>query len=83
MFIFVISVHITGTIPSKSSMLMHSALLNHFAYASSYPVGGSSEIAMQIIPVIERSQGRVLVRANGKYRPLFFVTVNCHNALVF
>ena len=62
---------------------MHSALLNHFAYASSYPVGGSSEIAMQIIPVIERSQGRVLVRANGKYRPIFFVTVDCHNALVF
>lgn len=45
---------------------MHSLLLNHFAYASSYPVGGASEIAMHIIPVIERSQGRVLVRANGE-----------------
>lgn len=46
--------------------MMHALLLNHFAYASSYPVGGASEIAMHIIPVIERSGGRVLVRANGK-----------------
>ena len=29
-----------------------------------YPVGGSSEIAFNIIPAIERTGGRVLVRAN-------------------
>ena len=31
---------------------------------ASYPVGGASEIAFNIIPVIERAGGRVLVRAN-------------------
>ena len=61
--------------------MMHSLLLNHFAYASSYPVGGASEIAMNIIPVIERAGGRVFVRANGKYfyhgilTPMFNLTV--------
>ena len=31
---------------------------------SHYPVGGSSEIAYNILPVIEEAGGRVLVRAN-------------------
>ena len=31
---------------------------------SHYPVGGSSEIAYNILPVIEAAGGRVLVRAN-------------------
>jgi len=53
-----------GTTPDSSSVVMHSLLINHFAYASSYPIGGASEIAMNIIPVIERSGGRVFVRAN-------------------
>ncbi|KAF6021803.1 RETSAT [Bugula neritina] len=53
-----------GTSPDQSSVLMHAVLINHFSYASSYPVGGASEIAFHIIPVIERSLGRVLVRAN-------------------
>ncbi|XP_067948219.1 all-trans-retinol 13,14-reductase-like [Watersipora subatra] len=53
-----------GTIPSDSSIIAQAVLLNHFAYASSYPVGGASEIAMNMIPVIERGQGRVFVRAD-------------------
>ena len=37
----------------------------HFAKGGgAYPVGGSSEIAYNIIPVIEAAGGRVLVRAN-------------------
>ena len=31
-----------------------------------YPVGGASEIAMHLIPVIEKSGGCVLVRATVK-----------------
>lgn len=29
-----------------------------------YPIGGASEIAFNIIPVIEKNGGKVLVRAN-------------------
>ena len=43
---------------------MHALLLNHFARGGWYPRGGASEIAMHIIPAIERAGGRVLVRAN-------------------
>lgn len=67
---------ITGTIPADSSILMHALLLNHYHYGSVYPVGGASEIAFNIIPVIERSGGRVLVRANGTVYLLFYFTVS-------
>jgi all-trans-retinol 13,14-reductase len=33
---------------------------------SCYPIGGASEIPYRIIPVIERSGGRVLMKANVK-----------------
>ena len=40
-------------------------LNRHFAECgASYPIGGASEIAFSIIPVIEKTGGRVLVRAN-------------------
>ena len=42
---------------------MHSTLLNHYIYGSFYPIGGASEIAFHIIPVIQRAGGKVLVRA--------------------
>ena len=42
---------------------MHSVLLNHYYSGASYPCGGASEIAFNIIPVIERSGGKVMVRA--------------------
>lgn len=45
---------------------MHASLINHFLYGGAYPVGGASEIALNIIPVIERAGGKVLVRANGR-----------------
>jgi all-trans-retinol 13,14-reductase len=41
-------------------------LNSHFYDGGFYPVGGASEIALNIIPVIERSGGKVLVRANVK-----------------
>ena len=45
---------------------MHALLLEHYMYGAYYPKGGASEIAFHIIPTIERSGGRVLVRAPVK-----------------
>ncbi len=42
---------------------MHAMLTNHYTYGAYYPRGGSSEIAFHMIPVIEKSGGRVLFRA--------------------
>jgi len=52
-----------GTPPSKSNFVMQAALNRHFMKAGAhYPKGGASEIAYNIIPVIEKAGGRVLVR---------------------
>lgn len=54
-----------GTPPSKSNFTMQAALNRHFMKAGAhYPIGGASEIAYNIIPVIEKSGGRVLVRVS-------------------
>ena len=54
-----------GTQPSKTTFLMQSLLNRHFLkFGAHYPVGGASEIAFNIIPVIEKAGGKVLVRAN-------------------
>ena len=55
-----------GVQPSKSNIQMQSILVNHYKHGAYYPVGGASEIAFNIIPVIERAGGKVLVRANVK-----------------
>ena len=47
-------------------MMMHMLLMAHYLYGGYYPIGGASEIAMNIIPVIEKHGGRVLVRADVK-----------------
>ena len=52
-----------GTLPKDTSFVMHALLTDHFTHGAYYPVGGASEIAFHIIPVIERGGGRVLVRA--------------------
>ena len=52
-----------GTVPSEGSFGLHAALVNHYMFGASYPRGGSSEIAFNIIPVIEKNGGKVLVRA--------------------
>ena len=43
-----------GTVPAKSHFGMHSVLLQHYQFGAFYPVGGASEIAYNVIPVIER-----------------------------
>ncbi|XP_067950761.1 all-trans-retinol 13,14-reductase-like [Watersipora subatra] len=52
-----------GTNPAESSIILCSALIRHFMNGGGYPVGGASQIALNIIPVIEDAGGRVLVRA--------------------
>ena len=52
-----------GSLPKDTSFVMHALLTDHFVNGAYYPVGGASEIAFHIIPVIERGGGRVLVRA--------------------
>jgi all-trans-retinol 13,14-reductase len=52
-----------GLAPSESSFAMHAMLVQHYIHGAVYPVGGSARIAESIVPVIEASGGRVLVRA--------------------
>ncbi|CAD5121492.1 DgyrCDS9997 [Dimorphilus gyrociliatus] len=52
-----------GTLPDEASWAMQAVLANHYLYGAFYPLGGASEIAFHIIPTIEKSGGKVLVRA--------------------
>ena len=52
-----------GVEPSRVGYGMLSLLYGHYAKGGFYPVGGASEIAHTMIPVIEKSGGRVLVNA--------------------
>ncbi len=53
-----------GTMPADSPFVVHALMHRHFANRGTYfPVGGASEIPFNIIPVIERAGGKVLVRA--------------------
>eukprot|EP01134_Creolimax_fragrantissima_P002616 CFRG2616T1 len=51
-----------GTLPKHTPFSMHAALANHFLNGVSYPVGGSSEFAYHIVPVIEQAGGKCFVR---------------------
>jgi len=50
-----------GHTPSKASFFLHASVANHYFEGGWYPRGGSEEIAKKIIPVIEKTGGRVLV----------------------
>ena len=50
-------------VPSDLSVVIYAAMMRHFISGAYYPRGGSSEIVYQIIPIIERYGGRVLVDA--------------------
>jgi len=53
-----------GTPPERGTFMMQSLLNRHFLkFGTFYPIGGASEIALNIIPVIEKAGGKVLVRA--------------------
>ena len=52
-----------GTSPGDASFQVQAALTNHFSHGGYFPKGGPSEIALHMIPVIERAGGKVLVKA--------------------
>ena len=53
-----------GLPPSEASFVIHSMVSHHYTQGGFYPVGGSSEIAKTIIPVIKKSGGDVFTYAN-------------------
>lgn len=53
-----------GLPPGKSSFISHSVIANHYINGGYYPVGGSSEIARNILPVIQQSGGEVFTYAD-------------------
>jgi len=55
-----------GPLPSKGSFFMHAGVVNHYLNGGWYPRGGCNVIAKKIIPIIEKSGGRVLVRKGVK-----------------
>ena len=52
-----------GVRPDELVLPGYAWIMNHFWNGGFYPLGGPSEIAFQIIPIIERYGGRVLVDA--------------------
>ncbi|KAG1664500.1 putative all-trans-retinol 13,14-reductase [Nymphon striatum] len=55
-----------GTLPKDTPIGFHAILWKHFFHRVAYPVGGASQIARTIIPIIEKNGGKVLVSAKVK-----------------
>lgn len=53
-----------GVTPKQSSFLIHSLIAKHYIHGGYYPVGGASEIAKNIIPVIQQNGGEVFTYAD-------------------
>jgi all-trans-retinol 13,14-reductase len=45
---------------------MHASVVKHYFKGGSFPIGGSSEIVNTINPVIEKSKGKIVVKAEVK-----------------
>ena len=52
-----------GLSPSEGSFFVHSMVANHYLEGGAYPIGGSAQIAANILPVIERAGGKVYTNA--------------------
>jgi all-trans-retinol 13,14-reductase len=52
-----------GLPPAQSSFAMHAVVAQHYLGGASFPVGGASQIAHHIEPVIQRAGGAVVVSA--------------------
>ncbi|XP_064844561.1 all-trans-retinol 13,14-reductase-like [Oncorhynchus masou masou] len=52
-----------GNMPKDASFSMHSLMVCHYLTGAWYPIGGASEIAYHMIPIVEKAGGAVLVRA--------------------
>lgn len=53
-----------GVPPKKSSFLIHALIAKHYIYGGYYPVGGASQIAETIIPVVQSGGGDVFTYAD-------------------
>jgi all-trans-retinol 13,14-reductase len=53
-----------GVTPRQSSFMVHALIAKHYLYGGFYPVGGASEIAKTIIPVIQQPGGEVFTYAD-------------------
>ncbi|MGK0286561.1 MAG: all-trans-retinol 13,14-reductase, partial [Salibacteraceae bacterium] len=52
-----------GLSPKKSSFAMHATVARHYFDGGSFPIGGSSQIAKTIDPIIEAAGGTILINA--------------------
>ncbi len=52
-----------GLPPAQSSFAMHATIAYHYFEGAAYPVGGASEIAASMAPIIERAGGQIMVSA--------------------
>jgi all-trans-retinol 13,14-reductase len=55
-----------GLPPAQSSFAMHAVVAQHYLGGGSFPVGGASQIAHHILPVIEAAGGKVVVNAEAE-----------------
>jgi phytoene dehydrogenase-like protein len=51
-----------GLPPAQGSFIIHATVVSHFLKGGYYPVGGASEIAKKILPLIEKNGGKVLTQ---------------------
>jgi all-trans-retinol 13,14-reductase len=52
-----------GLLPSRSSFYMHALLANHYMEGAGYPIGGATQLAETMVPVIEEAGGAAVFRA--------------------
>ncbi|MFN8371041.1 MAG: NAD(P)/FAD-dependent oxidoreductase [Bacteriovoracaceae bacterium] len=60
--ILVSQVGIYGVVPEKSPFILHAVKIYHFLYGGWYPRGTSKSITDFIIPYLEKSGGKILLR---------------------
>ncbi|GGE69226.1 phytoene dehydrogenase [Streptosporangium jomthongense] len=53
-----------GLPPAQSSFIIHSLIARHYLHGGYYPIGGASEMAKTIIPVVQQSGGEVFTYAD-------------------
>jgi all-trans-retinol 13,14-reductase len=55
-----------GVAPDSSAFLAHANVVSHYRFGGWYPKGGSAGLAESMVPIIEKSGGRVLVNHTVK-----------------
>lgn len=55
-----------GLVPNESSFIIHALIARHYLHGGYYPIGGASEMAKTIIPVIQQGGGEVFTYADVK-----------------